>query len=102
MDPERALRSGPGMAALVGPAEKTTLPLVARAARRIRRETKGAVQSDLLFVLQALSRRRYAARELAERRRRPALEANHRVRILQGGRRVGAAVWNPDPRADLT
>ena len=65
MDPEKALRFGPGAAALVGPAEQTTLPLVGRAARKIQRETKGAVQSDLLFVLQALSRRRYTAKELA-------------------------------------
>ena len=65
MDPERALRLGPGVAALVGPADRTTLPLVGRAARKIQRETKGAVQSDLLFVLQALSRRRYTAKELA-------------------------------------
>jgi len=64
MDPEKALRFGPGAAALVGPAEKTTLPLVGRAAHEIQRETKGAVQSDLLFVLQALSRRRYTAKEL--------------------------------------
>jgi hypothetical protein len=65
MDPERLLRVGPGAAALVGPAEKTTLPLLARAARKIQRETKGVVQSDLLFILQGLSRRRYTARELA-------------------------------------
>jgi predicted transposase YdaD len=38
---------------------------VGRAARKIQRETKDAVQSDLLFVLQALSRRRYTAKELA-------------------------------------
>jgi hypothetical protein len=36
-----------------------TLPLMGRAARKILRETKGAVQSDLLIVLQALSWRRY-------------------------------------------
>jgi hypothetical protein len=65
MDPEKALRLGPGAAALIGPAQKTTLPLVGRAARKIQRETKGAVQSDLLFILQALSRRRYTARKLA-------------------------------------
>ena len=55
MDPERALRLGPGAAALIGLAEKTTLPLLGRAARKIQRETKGAVQSDLLFILQALA-----------------------------------------------
>jgi hypothetical protein len=65
MDPERALRLGPGGAALVGAAEGTTLPLLARAARKIQRETEGVVRSDLLFILQALSRRRYTARELA-------------------------------------
>jgi len=65
MDPERVLRLGPGGAALVGAAEKTTLPLLARAARTIQRETKGIVQSDLLFILQALSRQRYTAKELA-------------------------------------
>jgi predicted transposase YdaD len=64
MDPERVLRLGPGGAALVGAAEKTTLPLLVRAARKIQRETEGVVQSDLLFILQALSRRRYTAREL--------------------------------------
>ena len=53
MDSERALRLGPGTAALVGPAETKTLPLVGRAARKIQREMKGAVHSDLLFVLQA-------------------------------------------------
>jgi hypothetical protein len=55
IDPERALRLGPGGAALVGAAEGTTLPLLARAARKIQRETEGVVQSDLLFILQALS-----------------------------------------------
>jgi hypothetical protein len=65
MDPEHALRLGPGAAALVGLAEKGTLPLLARAARRIDRETEGVVRSDLLFVLQALGRRRYTAEELA-------------------------------------
>jgi hypothetical protein len=65
MDPERALRLGPGGAALVGAAEKTTLPLMRRAARKIQRETEGVVRSDLLFILQALSRPRYTARELA-------------------------------------
>jgi hypothetical protein len=39
--------------------------LIARAARRIERRTKGAVRSDLLFILQALSKRRYTAKELA-------------------------------------
>jgi hypothetical protein len=38
---------------------------VGRAARKIQRETKGVVQSDLLFILQALSRRSYTAGELA-------------------------------------
>jgi hypothetical protein len=42
IDPERALKLGPGGAALVGAAEKTTLPLLARAARTIQRETEGA------------------------------------------------------------
>jgi hypothetical protein len=65
VDPERAVRLGPGAAALVGLAEKGTLPLLARAARRIHRETEGAVRSDLLFILQALSRRRYTDNELA-------------------------------------
>jgi predicted transposase YdaD len=65
MDPERLLRLGPGAAALVGAAEKTTLPLLKRAARKIQRETEGVVQSDLLFILQALSPRRYTARKLA-------------------------------------
>ena len=50
MDPERALRLGPGAAALVGTAAKTTLPLLGRAARKIQRETEGVVQSDLLFL----------------------------------------------------
>jgi hypothetical protein len=65
MEPERLLRLSPGTATLIGPAEKTTLPLLARAARKIQRETDSVVQSDLLFILQALSRRRYTARELA-------------------------------------
>jgi hypothetical protein len=65
MDPERLLRLGPGAAALVGAAEKTTLPLLKRAARKIQRETEGVVRSDLLFILQALSPRRYTARKLA-------------------------------------
>ena len=65
MNPERLLRLGPGGAALIGPAERTTLPLIARAARRIERRTKGAARSDLLFILQALSKRRYTAEELA-------------------------------------
>jgi predicted transposase YdaD len=65
MDPERALRLGPGGAALIGLAEKTTLPLIGRAARKIQRETKGVVRSDLLFILQALGGRQYTARELA-------------------------------------
>lgn len=65
LDPGRALRLGPGAAALIGAAERTTLPLMKRAARKIQRETEGVVQSDLLFILQALSRRRYTARELA-------------------------------------
>ena len=65
LDPRRALRLGPGAAALIGPADKTTLPLVERAARKIQRETEGVVQSDLLYILQALGRRRYTARELA-------------------------------------
>lgn len=66
MDPERALRLGPGAAALIGLAEKASLPLVARAARKIQRETGGVVQRDLLFILQAFSGRRYTAGELAE------------------------------------
>jgi hypothetical protein len=65
MDPERLLRLGPGAAALVGAAEKTTLPLLKRAARKIQRETEGVVRSDLLFILQAISPRRYTARKLA-------------------------------------
>jgi hypothetical protein len=65
MDPEHALRLGPGAAALVGLAEKASLPLLARAAHRIHRETEGAVRSDLLFILQALGRRRYTTEELA-------------------------------------
>jgi hypothetical protein len=51
MDPERLLRLGPGAAALIGTAEKTTLPLLKRAARKIQRETEGVVRSDLLFIL---------------------------------------------------
>jgi predicted transposase YdaD len=65
LDPERTLRLGPGAAALIGAAETTTLPLLKRAARKIQRETEGVVQSDLLFILQALSPRRYTARKLA-------------------------------------
>ena len=41
MDPERALRLGPGAAALIGAAEKATLPLVGRAARKIQRRDEG-------------------------------------------------------------
>jgi len=44
MAPERPLRLGPGTAALIGPAEKTALPLVARAARRIQREALDDVE----------------------------------------------------------
>jgi hypothetical protein len=65
MDPEQALRLGPGTAALIGAAERTTLPLAKRAARKIQLETEGVVQCDLLFILQALSPRRYTARKLA-------------------------------------
>jgi hypothetical protein len=65
VDLERALGLGPGAAALVGLAEKATLPLLARAAHKIHRETEGVVRSDLLFILQALSRRRYTDNELA-------------------------------------
>ncbi len=65
VDPERALGLGPGAAALVGLAETATLALLARAARKIHRETEGVVRSDLLFILQALSRRRYTDNELA-------------------------------------
>jgi predicted transposase YdaD len=65
LDPERALGLGPGAAALVGLAETATLALLARAARKIHRETQGVVRSDLLFILQALSRRRYTENELA-------------------------------------
>ncbi len=65
VDPERALGLGPGAAALVGLAETATLALLARAARKIHRETEGVVRSDLLFILQALSRRRYTENELA-------------------------------------
>ena len=39
--------------------------MIGRAARKIQRETQGAVRSDLLFILQALSGRRYTAKELA-------------------------------------
>jgi predicted transposase YdaD len=65
MDPRRALRLGPGTAALIGLAEKATLPLIGQAARKIQRETKGAAQRDLLFILQAFSGEKYTARELA-------------------------------------
>ena len=65
MDPRRALRLGPGTAALIGLAEEATLPLIGRAARKIQRETKGVAQSDLLFILHALSGGKYTARELA-------------------------------------
>lgn len=65
VDPERALGLGPGAAALVGLAETATLALLARAVRKIHRETEGVVRSDLLFILQALSRRRYTDNELA-------------------------------------
>ncbi len=65
VDPERALRLGPGAAALVGLAEKGSLPLLVRAARKIRRETEGVVRSDLLFILQALGQRRYTESDLA-------------------------------------
>jgi len=65
VDPERALRLGPGAAALVGLAEKTTLRLMRRAARKIQRETEGVLQSGLLFILLALGPRRYTAGELA-------------------------------------
>jgi predicted transposase YdaD len=65
MDPRRALRLGPGTAALIGAAEKATLPLIGQAALKIQRETIGAVQSDLLFVLHAFSGEKYTARELA-------------------------------------
>jgi len=51
--------------AVIGPAEKTTLPLLARAARKIQRETEGVVQSDLLFICRRSARDRYTARELA-------------------------------------
>jgi predicted transposase YdaD len=65
MDPERAMRLGPGAAALIGAAEKATLPLIGQAARKIQQETKGAVQRDLLFVLRAFCGEKYTARQLA-------------------------------------
>ncbi len=65
MDPRRALRLGPGAAALIGLTEKATLPLIGQAASKIQRETKGAAQRDLLFVLQAFAGEDYTARELA-------------------------------------
>jgi predicted transposase YdaD len=65
MDPARLLRLGPGGAALIGSADKTTLSLIGRAASRIQRATRGMARSDLLFILQALSQRRYTADELA-------------------------------------
>lgn len=65
MDPRLALKLGPGTAALVGLAEKATLPLIGQASRKIQRETKGAVQRDLLFILQAFGGGKYTARELA-------------------------------------
>jgi hypothetical protein len=65
IDPRRAPRLEPGTAALIGLTEKTTLPLLKRAARKIQLETEGVVQTDLLFILQALSPRRYTARKLA-------------------------------------
>jgi hypothetical protein len=65
LDPERALALGPGVATLIGPARRTALGHLERAVRVIQRNTAGVEQSDLLFILQALSRRRYTARELA-------------------------------------
>jgi hypothetical protein len=65
MDPRLALKLGPGTAALIGLAEEATLPLIGQASRKIQRETKGAVQRDLLFKLQAFGGGKYTARELA-------------------------------------
>ena len=89
MNPERLLRLGPGGAALIGPAERTTLPLIARAARRIERRTKGAVRSDLLFILRAFCRPGYTAELAGEIPKEMVMASSLWAEAVSQGRKEG-------------
>ncbi len=56
MDPRRALRLGPGTAALVGLAEEATLPLIGQASRKIQRERKRSAKDGRKVGWKALGR----------------------------------------------
>jgi hypothetical protein len=90
MDPERMLRLGPGAAALIGAAEKATLPLLKRAARKIQRETKGVVRGDLLFVLRAFCRPGYTAKLAGEIPKEMVMASSLWAEAVEEGRRQGA------------
>jgi hypothetical protein len=63
--PERLLALGPGGAALVPLSSTASLPVIAEASRRIRREAPEGQQVDLLAILQVFAEGRYTARQLA-------------------------------------
>jgi hypothetical protein len=63
--PERLLALGPGGAALVPLSSTASLPVIAEASRKIRREAPEGQQVDLLAILQVFAEGRYTARQLA-------------------------------------
>ena len=63
--PERLLALGPGGAALVPLCGEASLPVIAKASRKIQREAPKAQQADLLAILQVFAEGRYTARQLA-------------------------------------
>jgi hypothetical protein len=89
MDPERMLRLGPGAAALIGAAEKTTFPLLRSAARKIQRETKGFVRGDLLFVLQTFCGRRYTEKLTGEIPKEMVMASSLWAEAIREGRKEG-------------
>jgi predicted transposase YdaD len=89
MDPERMLRLGPGAAALIGAAEKTTLRLLKRAARKIQRETKGVVRGDLLFILQTFSGRGYTEKLKGEIPKEMVMASSLWAEAVREGRKEG-------------
>jgi hypothetical protein len=89
MDPERLLRLGPGAAALIGAAEKATLPLLKRAARKIQRETKGVGRGDLLFILLAFCRPGYTAQLAGEIPKEMVMASSLWAEAVSQGRKEG-------------
>jgi hypothetical protein len=89
MDPERMLRLGPGAAALIGAAEKTTLPLLRRAARKIQRETKGVARGNLLFILQAFCGRGYTEELTGEIPKEMVMASSLWAEAVREGRKEG-------------